>query len=89
MSKLLAIFLLTVSTGGVISNAVAAEKVNVLLPQRNANEAIAPFIAAKYLGYLDKEGLDVDYILAAGSNEVAIQVATGNAPIGWASPAQA
>jgi NitT/TauT family transport system substrate-binding protein len=69
--------------------AVADEKINVLLPQRNANEAIAPFIAAKYLGYLAKEGLDVTYILAAGSNEVAIQVATGNAPIGWASPAEA
>ncbi|MGM4903866.1 ABC transporter substrate-binding protein [Tardiphaga sp. 866_E4_N2_1] len=89
MNKLLAVFLLTVSTSGAFSSAVAAEKINVLLPQRNANEAIAPFIAAKYLGYLEKEGLEVDYILAAGSNEVAIQVATGNAPIGWASPAQA
>jgi NitT/TauT family transport system substrate-binding protein len=89
MNRLLAAFLLTVSTYSAVSSAGAAEKVNILLPQRNANEAIAPFIAAKYLGYLDKEGLDVDYILAAGSNEVAIQVATGNAPIGWASPAQA
>lgn len=89
MNKLLIAFLLTASTCSMISGAVAAEKMSVLLPQRNANEAIAPFIAAKYLGYLDKEGLDVAYILAAGSNEVAIQVATGNAPIGWASPAQA
>ncbi|SDS80289.1 ABC transporter substrate-binding protein [Bradyrhizobium canariense] len=89
MKKLLAVFLLTVSACGVVESAAAAEKINVLLPQRNANEAIAPFIAAKYLGYLGNEGLDVDYILVAGSNEVAIQVATGNAPIGWASPAQA
>jgi hypothetical protein len=43
----------------------------VLLPQRNANEALAPFIAAKYLGYLDQEGIDASYLLAAGSNEVA------------------
>jgi NitT/TauT family transport system substrate-binding protein len=89
MNKLLAVLLLTVSACGLAECAVADEKINVLLPQQNANEAIAPFIAAKYLGYLNKEGLDVDYILAAGSNEVAIQVATGNAPIGWASPAQA
>lgn len=89
MNKLLAVFFLTVSACGALSGAVAAEQINVLLPQRNANEAIAPFIAAKYLGYLNQEGLDVAYILAAGSNEVAIQVATGNAQIGWASPAQA
>jgi NitT/TauT family transport system substrate-binding protein len=87
-NKLLAIILLGWASTTAVT-AVASEKINVLLPQRNANEAIAPFIAAKYLGYLEKEGLDVDYILAPGSNEVAIQVATGNAPIGWASPAQA
>ncbi len=87
-NKLLAIILLGWASTTAVT-AGASEKINVLLPQRNANEAIAPFIAAKYLGYLEKEGLDVDYILAPGSNEVAIQVATGNAPIGWASPAQA
>ncbi len=65
MKKLLAIFLLTVFAWSVVESAAAAEKINVLLPQRNANEAIAPFIAAKYLGYLNKEGLDVDYILAS------------------------
>lgn len=88
MNKLVAL-LLGLSICVVAGSARAAEKINVLLPQRNANEAIAPFIAAKYLGYLGQEGIDADYILAAGSNEVAIQVATGNAPIGWASPAQA
>ncbi|KIZ47800.1 MULTISPECIES: ABC transporter substrate-binding protein [Rhodopseudomonas] len=81
--------LLAISTTLVAGNAVAADKINVLLPQRNANEAIAPFLAAKYLGYLDQEGIDVTYLLVAGSNEVAIQVASGNALIGWASPAQA
>ncbi|MBH5384728.1 ABC transporter substrate-binding protein [Bradyrhizobium diversitatis] len=88
MHQLLAI-LLTLCTLIAAEQAAAAEKINVLLPQRNANEAIAPFIAAKYLGYLDQEGIEASYLLAAGSNEVAIQVATGNAPIGWASPAQA
>lgn len=88
MNKLVAIAL-ALCVGLAAQAAVAAEKINVLLPQRNANEAIAPFLAAKYLGYLGQEGLDVNYILVAGSNEVAIQVATGNAPIGWASPAQA
>lgn len=88
MSKFFAV-LLTLLTSFAAWGGAAADKINVLLPQRNANEAIAPFIAAKYLGYLDEEGLDVSYLLVAGSNEVAIQVATGNAPIGWASPAQA
>lgn len=88
MNKLFGVFFLIVCAYSAAERAAAAEHINVLLPQRNANEAIAPFIAAKYLGYLEKEGLDVNYILAAGSNEVAIQVATGNAPIGWASPAQ-
>ncbi|MDI4231776.1 ABC transporter substrate-binding protein [Bradyrhizobium sp. Arg237L] len=88
MNKLVALFL-TLFTCVVAGSAASAEEINVLLPQRNANEAIAPFIAAKYLGYLDQEGIDASYVLAAGSNEVAIQVATGNAPIGWASPAQA
>lgn len=88
MKKLIAL-LLSFSVNLAAGSAGAADKINVLLPQRNANEALAPFIAAKYLGYFDQEGIDVSYLLAAGSNEVAIQVATGNAPIGWASPAQA
>jgi NitT/TauT family transport system substrate-binding protein len=88
MNRFLAL-LLTLSTSFAAGGAAAADRINVLLPQRNANEALAPFIAAKYLGYLDQEGIDASYLLAAGSNEVAIQVATGNAPIGWASPAQA
>lgn len=88
MNKVLVLFL-AMATMATAENAAAADKINVLLPQRNANEAIAPFLAAKYLGYLDQEGLEVNYLLVAGSNEVAIQVASGNAPIGWASPAQA
>ncbi len=88
MNKFFALLLMlpiSFAAGG----AAAADKINVLLPQRHPDEAIAPFTAAKYLGYLDQEGIDVSYLLVAGSNEVAIQVATGNAPIGWASPAQA
>lgn len=67
----------------------AAEKVRFLLPQRSVDESLALFLVPKYLGYYEQEGLDVEFILVGGSNEVAIQVAAGNAEIGDASPAQA
>lgn len=67
----------------------AAEKVRVLLPQKSVDESLALFIVPKYLGYYQQEGLDVDLLFVGGSNEAAIQVATGNAEIGEASPAQA
>ncbi|HVR58450.1 MAG TPA: ABC transporter substrate-binding protein [Pseudolabrys sp.] len=67
----------------------AAEKVRLLLPQRTVDEALAPFIVAKHLGYYEQEGLNVEMLLVGGSNETAIQIASGNAEIGLASPAQA
>jgi NitT/TauT family transport system substrate-binding protein len=69
--------------------ATAAEKVKLLIPVKNIDEAIAPFVVAKYLGYYAQEGLDVDLLAVGGSNEVAIQIATGNGDVGEATPAQA
>lgn len=66
-----------------------AEKIRLLLPQRNIDESIALFPVAKYLGYFEQEGLDVDILAVGGSNEVAVQIASGNGDIGEASPAQA
>src|ERR1700728_3470471 len=71
------------------SAASAAEKVRALIPVKNIEESEAPFVVAKYLGYYEQEGLDVDLLAVGGSNEAAVQVATGNGDIGEASPAQA
>jgi NitT/TauT family transport system substrate-binding protein len=67
----------------------AAQKVRALIPVKNIEESEAPFVVAKYLGYYEQEGLDVDLLAVGGSNEAAVQVATGNGDIGEASPAQA
>jgi NitT/TauT family transport system substrate-binding protein len=67
----------------------AAEKVRALIPVRTIDESIAPFAVAKFLGYYEQEGLDVELIPVGGSNEVAIQVGAGNAQLGEATPAQA
>ena len=66
-----------------------AERIRLLIPVKNIDEAIAPFVVAKYLGYYGQEGLDVELVAVGGSNEVAIQVATGNGDTGEATPAQA
>jgi NitT/TauT family transport system substrate-binding protein len=71
------------------SAAVAAEKVRALIPVKNIEEGESPFVVAKYLGYYEQEGLDVELLPVGGSNEVAVQVATGNGDVGEASPAQA
>lgn len=81
--------LLFSATCSIVNDSHAAEKVRVLLPQKSVDESLALFIVPKYLGYYEQEGLDVELIFVAGSNEAAIQVAAGNAEIGEASPAQA
>jgi NitT/TauT family transport system substrate-binding protein len=60
-----------------------------LIPIPNVDESFAPVAVAKYLGFFQKEGLDVNLIPVKGSNEVAIQVSAGNADVGLASPADA
>ncbi len=71
------------------SAAITAERVKLLIPVRNIDESIAPFVVAKYMGYYEQDGLDVELVAVGGSNEVAIQVASGNGDVGEATPAQA
>jgi NitT/TauT family transport system substrate-binding protein len=59
------------------------------MPVKVIDESFAPFAVAKYLGYYEAEGLDVQLIAVGGSNEVSIQVANGNGEVGEATPAQA
>jgi NitT/TauT family transport system substrate-binding protein len=69
--------------------ASALESVRVLIPVRVIDEAFSPFVVAKEKGYFAQEGYDVTLIPVAGSNEVAIQVSSGNAEVGAASPGEA
>ncbi|WP_424628418.1 ABC transporter substrate-binding protein [Bradyrhizobium sp. SYSU BS000235] len=71
------------------SAANALEKVRVLIPVRNIDEAFSPFVVAKEKGYFADEGYDVTLIAVGGSNESAIQVTSGNAEVGAASPGEA
>jgi NitT/TauT family transport system substrate-binding protein len=90
MSKLrLFLCALVVSFGVHCEPVLAADKVQALIGIRNMDESQAHFVVAKYLGYFSQEGLDVDLLTVGGSNEIAIQVASGNANFGAASPAQA
>jgi NitT/TauT family transport system substrate-binding protein len=69
--------------------AAALEKVRLLIPVRAIDEAFAPFVVAKQLGYFEKEGYDVSLLAVGGSNESAIQISAGNGEIGAASPGEA
>jgi NitT/TauT family transport system substrate-binding protein len=90
MSRLrLVLSALAVSFGVYCEPVLAADKIQALIGVRNMDESQAPFIVAKYLGYFGREGLDVDLLTVGGSNEIAIQVGSGNANLGEASPAQA
>lgn len=71
------------------SKATDLKPLTVLIPIPNVDESFAPVAVAKYLGYFEREGLDVTLIPVKGSNEVAIQVSAGNADVGLASPADA
>jgi NitT/TauT family transport system substrate-binding protein len=85
----LSVFALVILFGAHCGPGWAAEKIQALIGVRNMDESQAIFIVAKYLGYYGQEGLEVDLLTVAGSNEIAIQVASGNANLGEASPAQA
>jgi NitT/TauT family transport system substrate-binding protein len=67
----------------------ALEKVRILIPVRTIDEAFSPFVVAKERGYFEAEGLDVTLIAVGGSNESALQVSSGNAEVGAASPGEA
>lgn len=90
MTKLYSVFFaIALAMSASAGESLAAEKVRALIPVRNIDESLAPFTVAKYLGYYTQEGLDVDLLAVGGSNEVAIQIASGNGDVGEASPAQA
>jgi NitT/TauT family transport system substrate-binding protein len=74
---------------GGVQSASALEKVRLLIPVRNIDEAFSPFVVAKEKGYFAAEGYDVTLIAVGGSNESAIQVSAGNAEVGAASPGEA
>jgi NitT/TauT family transport system substrate-binding protein len=76
------------SFGGA-QGAIALEKVRLLIPVRNIDEAYSPFAIAKEKGYFAAEGYDVTLVAVGGSNEAAIQVSAGNAEVGAASPGEA
>src|ERR1700761_4451910 len=82
-------FFVTVFSLNVAGSAHALEKVRVLIPVRNIDEAFSPFVVAKEKGYFAAEGYDVTLIAVGGSNESAIQVSAGNAEVGAASPGEA
>jgi NitT/TauT family transport system substrate-binding protein len=74
---------------GSVQSASALEKVRILIPVRNIDEAFSPFVVAKEKGYFSAEGYDATLIAVGGSNESAIQVSAGNAEVGAASPGEA
>jgi NitT/TauT family transport system substrate-binding protein len=78
-----------VATVGGVQSANALEKVRLLIPVRNIDEAFSPFVIAREKGYFTAEGYDVTLIAVGGSNESAIQVSAGNAEVGAASPGEA
>jgi NitT/TauT family transport system substrate-binding protein len=84
----LALFV-TVFSLNITASAHALEKVRMLIPVRNIDEAFSPFVIAKEKGYFAAEGYDVNLIAVGGSNESAIQVSAGNAEVGAASPGEA
>jgi NitT/TauT family transport system substrate-binding protein len=61
-------------------------KIKVLLPVTNIDEAYAPYMIAKEVGYYAAEGLDVDLVPTNGGNQVLLQIAAGNGDIGTISP---
>jgi NitT/TauT family transport system substrate-binding protein len=83
-----AAFVIIFGLGGTQS-ASALEKVRLLIPVRNIDEAFSPFVVAKEKGCFAAEGYDVTLIAVGGSNESAIQVSAGNPEVGAASPGDA
>lgn len=74
---------LTVGAASIASSgAVAAEKVNYLLPAPAFLPAFAPWQLAKHKGYYEAEGIEVVFQPAKGGVDAAKQVGVGNAPVG-------
>jgi NitT/TauT family transport system substrate-binding protein len=60
------------------------EEVNYLLPAPPFLASFVPWVLAQSRGYFAREGLKVNYQVAKGGVDVAVQVGAGNAPIGGA-----
>ncbi|NQU69812.1 MAG: ABC transporter substrate-binding protein [Rhodospirillales bacterium] len=73
-----------VAAGLAAGPAVAATKVNYLLPAPGFLPAFGPWQLAKYKGFYAEEGLDVTFQTSKGGVDVAKHVGVGNAPIGGA-----
>jgi NitT/TauT family transport system substrate-binding protein len=60
----------------------AAEHVSYLFPTVVELPAFAPWQIAKFKGYYQQEGLDVEFLVGKGGVDVAKQVGAGNADLG-------
>lgn len=68
------------------ASAQAPAKIKVLMPVTAVDEAYAPFLIAKELGYYAAEGLDVDVLPVNGANQALLQIAAGNGDFATISP---
>jgi NitT/TauT family transport system substrate-binding protein len=80
-----------VATGPAPTPATAAasralKKVGVILGGPTIYEAFANASVAQYLGYFRDEGLELDMIPSAGSDQAVQEVAAGKVLVGWPSP---
>ncbi len=71
------------------SAANALEKIRVLIPVRNIDEAFSPFVVAKEKGYFADEGYDVTLIAVGAQTSPPFRSSSGNAEVGAASPGEA
>jgi len=62
----------------------AQEEITYLLPAPAFLPAFAPWQLAQQRGYFAQEGLKVNFVVAKGGVDCAVQVGAGNAPIGGA-----
>lgn len=79
MKRMLLVFSLTLS-----NNAFSQEEITYLLPAPAFLPAFAPWQLAQKRGYFAQEGLKVNFVVAKGGVDCAVQVGAGNAPIGGA-----
>jgi len=77
-------FLVVTALAALPTGALAADKVQLLLPARGT--AIYPAYIAKQLGYFEQEGVDVEIVPGKGSTYVVQQVSAGTVPIGIGVP---
>lgn len=79
---------------GSVETPVAAEagparmlrKVGLILGGPQLNEGFVTIAVGQYLGYYRDEGIDLELIPSAGSNQAVQEVAAGKVPVGFPSP---